>query len=217
MPGAYAVPTLTLSDGNPLDTVVITDGSGLDGNPLAGAVTYNGNVGANWTVNIVTSLSKPVVGSGLLPMLTLQGTDQSRGAGTLQITWSDTGFGPLASGEGFVATSASTALLPGGTLVMKTYGDTANAINGNDGSTAQSTQTFVTNPAHGTTAAPLGGPLGYPYSLTVEFDLTHTIGGTSLPNGTLQTQTVPDGGSTLLLLGSVLSSLGLVGLRRNRL
>lgn len=86
---AQAVATLTLSDGTPADTVVVTDGEvGLDANPLPGVVTYIGPVGTNWTLNVSTGIShSPQV------HMDLNSVDAtSVGAGSLTILLSDTGF-----------------------------------------------------------------------------------------------------------------------------
>ena len=212
MPTAYGVGTMSLSDGG--TTVTITDNGLGDSNPVIGAVTYVGAVGGNWLVNITTGLSKPVVGSATVPKMDLNSVNAtSGGAGTLTIKWSDDNFGPLGS-ESFQSSAGGTALAPGASVTVNTYGDTGNAIFGNDGTTAQSSQTFNSVPFAGAVAAPQGGPLPASYSLTMEAVIVHTANGSSGFNAVLQA--VPDGGSTLMLFGSALGALGLLNWRRRK-
>jgi PEP-CTERM motif len=89
---AQASPIIRLSDGNPANTVEVADGQlGLtpDLNPLAGAVTYVGVVGANWILNVTTGISASPV-----PSLDLNSVNASNvGAGTfLDIFLTDTNF-----------------------------------------------------------------------------------------------------------------------------
>ncbi len=233
VPVALAVPTLTLYDPGTGDAITIVDGLGGDGSIAAGSVSYVGAVGPNWTVNISVGTTKPTSGSALAPALLLNDTSTSVGAGTLNVFWSDTDFGALSPGYHFEATAADTSLAPGGSFNVITYGDTGNTIptfanfvasgalynpagalgpTGNDGVTAQSSMMLSTAPASATGPAPLGGPIAFPYSLTIEIDLTHTTAGTSQPSGTLTA--VPDGGSSLMLLGSAFAALGVFRLRR---
>lgn len=89
---AQASPIIRLSDGNPLNTVEVADGQvgpTPDLNALAGAVTYVGVVGANWSLNVTTGISASPAGS-----LDLTSVNASNvGAGTfLDIFLTDTDF-----------------------------------------------------------------------------------------------------------------------------
>ncbi len=53
-----------------------------------------------------------------------------------------------------------------------------------------------------------------PYSITIEADLHNTGTGIATVSATADLATVPDGGNTLMLLGSALSILGLGTFRR---
>ncbi len=208
---AGAIPTLYISDGTVPGTITVLDGG--FGDSLAatpGAVLYAGGVGTNWVLTISTGLSKPVVGSGTSPELSLDVSAVSIGAGTVTIWWSDDDFGPLGNAH-FVVGSSVSSLATGGSVTWSTYGDSGNAINGNDGALAQSTLMSSMAVAAALNPAPQGGPEPFSYSLTAKIVITHgTGGGTSNPDMALTS--VPDGGTTLALLGC--SMLGLGGLRR---
>lgn len=89
--GAHAAAILTLNDGSgsPAGSVSIEDGSALDMNPFAGAVTYIGSVGS-WFINVSTGLSKPILGNEFSPSMDL--STINFGIGTMTITLSDSGF-----------------------------------------------------------------------------------------------------------------------------
>jgi len=91
---AYGSMTMTLSDGIPADTLVITDGGAGDSSPITGQILWVGTIGV-WNINVDTGDSKPVIGSTTQPMLSVNATAGSTGAGTLTITLADTGFGPV--------------------------------------------------------------------------------------------------------------------------
>ncbi len=86
-----AVPILNIWDGvNPV--VSVTDGGVGDSNATVGAVTWIGGTGA-WIVNVTTGITKPVLGSALLPNMDLNSVDVTSGAGgTLWLWFSDSGF-----------------------------------------------------------------------------------------------------------------------------
>jgi hypothetical protein len=192
---ASAVPTLYLSDG--LVSVTVADGDPMDANPLAGVVMYNGPVGANWTLNVTTGLSKPLLGSPEQPWMDLNSVNAtSRGAGNLTIKLSDDNFGP--TGGQLVNTVGGTTV---GRVSVNTFADAGNGI--------FSTTTPLTSQndfgsggfnSSVLTALNLTGP----YSLTEVATITHAKRGVTSFSEDLR---VPDSGLTLALLGS-----GLVGL-----
>jgi hypothetical protein len=219
---ASAVATLKLVDVGTGSTMTVVDGTATDANGTVGTpngiVEWSGAVG-NFSVTI--NSGSTFLGTATMPKLTIQGTYGTTVADTLKVYWSDIGFGPLAGGNQFLATAASTGLATGSTITVLTYGDSGNTLFGNDTSHAQSSQGLATT-GSSTIVAPAGGPIANPYSLTVEYDITTTLQSTTgqpqgvLANGTLEAVTVPDGGSSLILLGSALSSLGLLSLRRKQ-
>ena len=92
------VPVLRLSaDGGA--PVTITDQLAGDMNPAVGAVTFLGPVG-DFSFNVSTGFTKPILGSALSPSMDLNSVDISSAAsGThnLVVEFSDTGFGPVNS------------------------------------------------------------------------------------------------------------------------
>ena len=205
---AYGTATLKLDDGvNPF--FLVLDGGVGDVNPVTGAVTYIFSLG-NWTGTVETGRTLPDIGTAILPKLSLSVSASSSAAGTLAVSFSEIGFGPLAGH--FVAETALTSLAPAATVTYSTYGDTGNAIFGNDGTLAQMSNTYTASPDSDSLPAPLGGPAAAPYSLTGKIVITHTSNDHQASNASMVLTAVPDGGTTLALLGC--SMLGLGTLRR---
>jgi hypothetical protein len=203
---ATAVPTLYLSDG--VNSVTVVDGGIGDSSPLAGVVTFNGSIGLNWTLNVTTGVSKPMLGSATQPWMDLNSVNAtSKGAGSLTIMLSDNGFGP-ASGKLTSKIGGTTQ----GKVTMKTYKDAGNGIFAL--STPLTSQgafgTGLSTTAFASTASmSFSGAL--PFSLTEVATITHTRKAISSFNEELR---VPDAGWTLALLGS--SLLGLAAFARTR-
>jgi hypothetical protein len=88
---------LRLSSGG--DVVEIADGDPDDANPLAGAITFIGDVG-NFDANVATGLSKPLLPSSPnYAEMDLNSVNVSSGAGgTLVIELTDTDFDPTGPG-----------------------------------------------------------------------------------------------------------------------
>jgi len=199
--GAHADAVLTLTSG--LDVVSVADGSLLDGNLLAGAVTYIGAVGPNWIVNVSTGLTKPLMGSAALPEMDLNSVDLSLGAGTLTIEWTDDGFGPQTGttyNMGIGGTTAGTVIFSAGLDSHDNFGTVGPMAGGLGGSFAGAFSGDVTAIAN-------------PYSLTEFITIVHTAGGTTSFDASL-TNNVPEP-SALLLLGSGLAALGFWTRRRS--
>ena len=204
---AGAVPTLSLFDGT--TTITVVDGGVGDSNPNAGAVTWVGTIGV-WSVNVTTGVTGPVT-TPPYPHLDLSSQDTSTAAGTLTIKWSDTGN--PASNKGMTLLVGGTLeTVPGASLIYRLYGDAGNAalatttLLGTDGPFGPGA--FSQN---GHTSVGLGG-LGPNFSITQQVVITHTAAGTSSFDAESQ---VPDGGTTLALLGG--SMLGLGTIRRKLL
>ncbi len=130
---SHAVATLKLTDG--VVTVEVSDGeigATPDSNPVVGAVTYIGAVGAAWTVNVTTGLTYPSLGSPAEVHIDLNSVDvNTDGASTLNIQFSEIGFtGPLGGGilgihQIVGGTLSATA---GSTVTFKAYVDDGNAL-----------------------------------------------------------------------------------------
>jgi hypothetical protein len=86
---AWALPTLTLSDGISAPVVVIDNGTG-DMSPLANVIAFYGAVGSNWTINMSSGMFGQAAGSGV-PQMLLTSADSNvfgTGAGNLTISYS---------------------------------------------------------------------------------------------------------------------------------
>jgi hypothetical protein len=116
--------SIMLDDG--LGNVVTrTDGVGAD--PVAdGVITFNGSlgVGSPWMVNVITGISKPLLGSASNPSMHLNSVNVSTiGAGSLKIWMTDTDFGPNPSITGF---NYGFGGITNGTVQLDVYADAAN-------------------------------------------------------------------------------------------
>ncbi len=104
----YSVPTVTLSDG--VFSYTFVDNSTGDSNPLANVIDMSGTLGGalgNW----FGSGRATITGSLTSPTLKLDGFSvSSHNAGTLNVSFSDTVFGPIV-GTAFSAINGSS---PGG-------------------------------------------------------------------------------------------------------
>ncbi len=206
-----ATPTLKLTEVGGGGAVVIIDDQSVipgavDNSPALGSIAWNGAVGANWTLNFTAALSKPASGSAVLPKMDLTSQNTSMGAGTIDIMFSDIGF--LNSPKSFMDAIGGTSFSDATTVTFKLWADAGNVLFG---------QSILLGSY---TGHPTGGAFGgtfpatytaaSPFSLTMEVIITHTAGGTSSFDA--QENPVPDSGTTLLLLGAVVS--GLAFLRR---
>ncbi len=191
---AFALPaqaTLTLD--------IVTDGGSAQVVDLDndGVVTWSGAIGDFQSVN-VTGLSKPMLGSAESPSMDLNGVVVSRGTETITITLRDDGF--TGQTPAFEANIGGTQ---NGTLTYET------AIE----STELTSQTFTgqgNHPFAGTQVSSIGTD-GAPYSLTQVVTITGKLN-TSF-NATLTPVPEP---MTVLLLGSGLVGLGLIGRKRRK-
>jgi hypothetical protein len=211
----FAIPTILVSDGlgNSISipdggaaTIVgsasaVTGGDVLLGTP--GVVEFSGTVGA-WILNVDTGTSKPFAGTTTRPNMDLSFV-ASGGVGTLSIQFSDDFFGPT---TGNVLTSIG-GTTPG-SVTYKTLGSALNVEFAGVVLTSQGP--FGPGAFSGTQGGPSYTTLGAPYALTQVIDVTHTAAGqNSTGNATLD---VPDAGTTMMLLGSSLTALGLFGRSR---
>jgi hypothetical protein len=202
VPATYAIPTLQLTDG--VTTVMIVDGTAADSNPVAGAVTFIGVVG-NWVTNVTTGITMPLLGSATLPFMDLNSVDvTSIGGGTLNIMFSEVGFGPLLAPTGFMSDIGGTLNSAAGSRVTyNTYLDAGNVLFATTNLLNSQTFTHPLTAFSGSAGSLAVGPLPT-YSLTQDITIVHPgFGSTSLD----ATTTIPEPG-TLMLLGSGLLGMG---------
>jgi hypothetical protein len=203
---ASATPELVISTNwlnqTSLNTITVT------GDATTGLATYTGGIGG-WTINVDTGLTYPTLGSTASPVMDL-GVVAS-GTGLLYVAFSDTGF----TGAGSVAANFNGNTF-GPSVAFLAFGGGSNALM--DTSAAElllaipSSDLLAGTPGFNASAG--AGVIGNgttPYSLT-EFLVVNGTGTVSLDAGL----SVPDSGTTLMLLGAGLSVLGLAGSLRRR-
>ena len=205
---ALAIPTLSISDG--LTSVSLTDASGI--------VQYvNPSLDSAWSIVISTAETKPALGGAANPMFDLNVQATSVGgslpANNLVITFSDNGFSP-ASGNFQVVLDGHVVSGTGQPVTYATYYDAGNVTGAT--TTLLTSLGPLSGPTYNGTAT--GGPVnGSPYSLTqvltIGINAIGTPGGSYSLDASLNgVSSVPDGGTTGMLLGAALS--GLAFLRR---
>lgn len=193
--------SLMITDG--VNSLTITDGSANDSSPLVGVIAYNGLLDASspWSINVTTGISKPNLGSDLIPFMDLSSVNvsSSRG-GTLTVEFSDNNFGPLVPGAFVSEIGGST----GGTVNYNTWYDLGNTLFAKTSPTAD--LEFVSTPFSGFEVAerPADGSV----SLTLQTVITHTGSEVTSYNASLYDSTlrpnVPEPGTlSLFALGAV--------------
>src|SRR5579872_428798 len=195
----FATPTLTLSDGIAADTVTIMDNGAGDSSSQAGIVKFNGVLGV-WNINVSIGETKPAIGNAAFPQLDISSLNVSTGAGTLVITFSETGFGPTSG----VGTSSIHGLQDNGSVSLVTK---------QNSTTLTSLGTYSSTVVSGSASAAVNGTS---YGLTEQLTIVHHSAGVTLvdanftvPIGSGPTPSVPDSGTTLGLLGCSLTALAL--------
>jgi len=189
---AYATPTLTINDGVNLPIVVTDNGVG-DFNPLIGVVDWSGQVGV-WTINLDSGTTKPVLGSALSPVMDLFFKAISGGgAGDLWITFSEDGF--TAAGGVIDLIGGTTA----GTVTDWVYKNGVGLVT----SVGPLGPGVYAGTASGSVALGAGDTLGVVVKI-------HHDGNGITTGDKYVAVAVPDGGVTLLLLGTALAGLSIL-------
>ena len=183
--------------------VTIPDGSGLDSNPVIGAITFIGVVDG-FTINVTTGLSKPVLSSAP-GKIDLNSIDLSGAAGTLEIRLSDTDFPTLVPNAALMMAAGGTT---NGKVSLTSIFDPDNNPFGTGGSTTKvSLGPFDPGAFSGTIVAPIV-TRGEPFSITQIATIKHK-GGTKMTSFDAETTITPEPGSVAAMVGIAL--LGLVG------
>jgi hypothetical protein len=214
---ALAITTLWISDGS--TTLTIVDGSAQDSNPATGWITYIGPVGSSWTFNVTTGVTKPFINNGpYRAAIDVNSIDSTAGgAGTLTIMLNDQDFS-LATLPGIMPNSEARMQIGGtmgpGTITYQAYFSNANS------SIPPLSGTLIDTLGAYRTGAFSGSAIKYvtasnPFSLTEVLEINHTSSGLTSFNAALDMFPIPLPAS-VLLLGTGLVGLGLLGWKRSR-
>ena len=169
-----AAATLTLYDGvNPLITVVDNGPGDMFG--ATGAILVATNVGV-WNLTISSAITKPLFGTATDPVMDLGITASSSAAGSLRFVFSDSDFGPVASGSTLVAIVDGQVNGAAATVTYDVYGDPANVI----GATTVHIASAGTTPLP--TTATGSGPLALPAPFSLTQVDTFTVSGPTTIN-----------------------------------
>ena len=203
---ANAVPMLRLTTSTGATATVI-DGGANDSSSLDGLVLFNGPLG-NWTINVTTGLSKPALGSDLVPILDLVSFNMTSSgpAGTIWLEFTETGFAsqPNSAHVGTAIGGTTT-----GNVTFRTFFDAANLAFGQG--TELTSASYNDSAFSGTGWNSLES--SDPYSLTLLVGITHDGRPWQMTSFDANIQ-VPEPAS-LLLVGTGLLAMALfLGRRR---
>jgi hypothetical protein len=203
-----ALSQLQVTDGT--STLTITDNGVGDTSNIAGRILWDGSIG-NWHINTHIGTAFPVIGSLQYPMLDLSFNAISNSAGgTLTLLFSSDGFGPTTNG-GVTGAIGGTAA-PGAAVSYSTFGGTNNTLF--DTSQLLTSQGPFGGAFSGTAASSFIINNEGPYQMTQKVVITHTGSGITTGDSLVS---VPDGGSSIALLGAAVAAMGLFVRGRKRL
>lgn len=201
-------------------TLVISDGSGIlaEASSSSGVVVLATN-DSQWSVVVSTGTSyPPALGQGTAssPVMDLSITATYIGTGSgnpLEISFGSDGFGP--SFGGVIATLTGHVVSGVGSSVLYSNFVASGSVLPNTGHPVIAGTLLegssIANIGGNYASTVAGGPLNQVgYSLDQVVDLTGSTNGSSYSIDASLVTTVPDGGMTLVLLGSALSGLALI-------
>src|SRR4051794_20215865 len=159
---------LKLSDSADGASFTIIDNGVGDLSPDLGVVTFGGKVG-EFSVNVSTGVSRPILGNGLLPQMDLNSFDAKLSgskADVLTIQLTDTSWGPTIHPTTLTQEVGGTLSGSITSVVFNTFVDPTNANFGTGAGTTHGTAlSFSSSPYSGTNNFQYGALAG-PYSVT---------------------------------------------------
>jgi hypothetical protein len=197
LPSAFATPTIIVDD-NAGHTLTIVDGDANDTSGLAGSVSYSGGFGS-WIVTVSTGVTKPLTGTATSPEMDLAYSATGTGSGTLTIKFSENGFGPSSGAANITFGGTQPSGWSSSGQVLGSSVNTEFA-----GSGIGSTLSYGTTSFSGDTTGAL--PSASPYALTEIVNVSYSGSGVHTASGDINLST-PDGGMTLMLLGSAFGGI----------
>jgi hypothetical protein len=219
---AYAVPTDALRysfDGGATWTTIADNAAGDNLGASDGSISVTIVQGGFTLAVTAAGSTKPNVGSAASPILDLGVHGSGSGTGKLIVEFSDIGFGPIPTGSYITSFTANDTAVP--VTAYTVIGANSLFSGGNIAAGVPTGPQVITTigPVLSTltTLAATAPGQSNPYSITLVqvFDLSAIRDGGGVLS-TDQKLSVPDGGNTLMLLGSALSVLGLGVFRSSR-
>lgn len=210
----YATPSNGVrfsTDGINWTTTVIDEGAGDLGSGIPGFINTTPITVGNFHVVVTTSFTYPIAGSLNSPILEMHVTGITVGAGDLWVEFSSSGY-TTPAGSTLITSAINNQPGVTQTEVTRIGANNTDTLFDPAGTTFSTIGPLTSGTAGTSSGAVPGGVT--PFVITIQDHFTADAAGRTLSSDDLVR--VPDGGNTLMLLGSALSVLGLGVFRKSR-